>query len=241
MTAAPRRARPATSAADESLGAYAYREIWRRIVHLDYAPLEVLNEKPLSEELGVGLTPVREALRRLEHDGLVMILPRRGTLTTEISLSAIQWETEIRVELEGLAARLAATRGSEQEHHDFTAVVEELEKVAERGGEQHTRMRFTDFDSQLHHMIYAQTRNPSLIADLHRHLAHALRIWFYCHRLQPTSDEQLSLETYSTEGYRKMAEALRARDGAAAERLMRDHVRGDTEHALAMLRELDPR
>lgn len=225
----------------ESLRDYAYREIWQRIVHLDYRPLEVLNEKPLSEELGVGLSPVREALRRLEHDGLVMILPRRGTLTTEISLSAIQWEMEIRVELEGLAARLAAARGTAAEHGDFMTIVEQIETVPEEGSELPTLMRFTDLDRQLHHMIYEQTRNPSLIADLRRHFAHALRIWFYCHRLQPATGDRFSLEQYSTFTYRAVAEALRERDGATAEGLMREHVRLDTEHALTMLRNLGAR
>lgn len=223
---------------EQSLSERAYQEIWQRIVHLDYRPLEVLNEKQLSAELQVGLSPVRQALRRLEHDGLVMILPRRGTLTTEISLNAIQWELEIRVELEGLAARLAAMRGSAEEHREVAELVDVMEEVSSQGDEVPTLMRFTEFDNQLHRMIYRQTRNPSLMLDLERHFAHALRIWFYCHRLHPGGRTGFSLAEYDTSRYRDLASALTARDGESAEALMRHHVQQDTEDALAMMRNL---
>lgn len=226
------------SQGEPSLGERAYQEIWQRIVHLDYKPLEVLNEKQLSVELGVGLSPVRQALRRLEYDGLVMILPRRGTLATEISLNAIQWELEIRVELEGLAARLAAARGRIEEHQEVSRLVDLMEEVSSQGDELPTLMRFTEFDNQLHRMIYQQTHNPSLVVDLERHFAHALRIWFYCHRLQPGGSGGFSLAEYDTQRYRDLADALTARDGDRAEELMRQHVQQDTEDALTMMRKL---
>ncbi|RGE20090.1 GntR family transcriptional regulator [Leucobacter sp. wl10] len=223
---------------EPSLSGRAYQEIWQRIVHLDYKPLEVLNEKQLSIELGVGLSPVRQALRRLEYDGLVMILPRRGTLATEISLNAIQWELEIRVELEGLAARLAAARGTPEEQQQVSQLVDLMEEVSSQGDELPTHMRFTEFDNQLHRMIYQQTRNPSLALDLERHFAHALRIWFYCHRLQPSGHGGFSLAEYDTRRYRELVHALEDRDGERAEELMRRHVQQDTEDALAMMRRL---
>lgn len=224
----------------DSLGDRAYREIWQRIIHLDYQPLEVLNEKELSVELGVGLSPVRQALRRLEYDGLVMILPRRGTLTTEVGLNAIQWELEIRAEIEGLGARLAAQRGSAREHEEMAEVVALMESATADGDDLPTLMHFTDLDSRLHRLVYQQTRNPSLIADLERHFAHALRIWFYCHRLQPAGDSAFSLAKYNTNTYRELVSAIAGREGERARELMQQHVRRDTEDALAMLRDLSP-
>lgn len=79
---------------ERNLRQQAYEAIWKKIVHLEYKPLSVLSEKELSAELGIGLSPIRQALRRLEYDGLVLILSGRGTLTTEISLNAVQRELE---------------------------------------------------------------------------------------------------------------------------------------------------
>ncbi|MGI6879929.1 GntR family transcriptional regulator [Microbacterium sp. gxy059] len=230
----------AAGAAQDSLGARAYREIWQRIVHLDYPPLAVLDEKALSADLGVGLSPIRQALRRLEYDGLVMILPRRGTLTTEVGLHAAQWELEIRSEIEALAARLAARRGSADQHARLLAHVDEMERMADLPSDLETVMRFTDLDSELHRMIYRQTGNPSLVADLERHFAHALRIWFYCHRSRPEPDVGFTLESYGVEAYREIAEAIAAREGDRAADLMRRHVIRDTEDALSLLRSASP-
>ncbi|MGP9722474.1 GntR family transcriptional regulator [Corynebacterium sp. AOP40-9SA-29] len=222
--------------ADDTLGKRAYQEIWQRIVHLDYPPLTTLNEKELSLNLGMGLSPVRQALRRLEYDGLVMILPRRGTLTTEIGLSSVKWELEIREELEGFAARLAAKRSSSAAHSEMLTHVGMMENLSENADEDElpTLMKFTDLDSALHRIIYRETHNPSLIPDLERHFAHALRIWHYCHRAQT-----FSLSRYDASIYREIVQAIRDRDGGAAEQAMRQHVHADTESALSMVRDLD--
>lgn len=226
----------AAASSGESLGARAYREIWQRIVHLDYPPLAVLDEKQLSAELGLGLSPTRQALRRLEYDGLVMILPRRGTLTTEVSLNAVQWELEIRTELEPLAARLAAARSTAAEHESLLAHLEDMERVAASPDSLDALMRFTDMDRDLHRMIFAMTRNPSLIADLERHFAHALRIWYYCHRSRPTSGGSFTLKNYAMSSYRDIVTAIAERDSERAARAMREHIIRDTEDALSQLR-----
>ncbi|WP_449276935.1 GntR family transcriptional regulator [Leucobacter sp. GX24907] len=229
----------AAAASGESLGARAYREIWQRIVHLDFPPLSVLDEKQLSAELGVGLSPTRQALRRLEYDGLIMILPRRGTLTTEVSLNAVQWQLEIRTELEPLAGRLAAARGTAEEHRALQMHLEGIEQLAASQNTFDAQMQFTDMDRDLHRMIYAQTRNPSLIADLNRHFAHALRIWFYCHRARPNTGATFTLGDYDVSSYRDIVTAIVERDGDRAAQAMREHVIRDTEDALSQLRGID--
>ena len=220
----------------EPLGTRAYQELWRRIVHLDYPPLMPLQDKQLSQELGFGLAPVRQALRRLEYDGLVMILPRRGTLTTEIGIRSAQWELEIREELESLAGRLACRRGSAEQHDELLDIVDALEQCATRQDTLETHMSFTDLDSAFHRSIHLQSHNPSLVADLDRHFSHSLRIWNYCHRHAQT---EFSLAQYDTGDYRTIAEAIKDRDAQRASDALRSHVRRDTETALAMLRSVD--
>lgn len=220
----------------EPLGTRAYQELWRRIVHLDYPPLTPLQDKQLSLELGFGLAPVRQALRRLEYDGLVMILPRRGTLTTEIGIRTVQWELEIREELEGLAGRLATKRGSREQHDELLDLVDRLEACAQQPDTLETHTAFTDLDSAFHRSIHLQTHNPSLVADLDRHFSHSLRIWHYCHR---HADTEFTLDGYDTGDYRVIAEAIRARDADLANETLRAHVRRDTETALRMLRGVD--
>jgi len=73
--------------ADGSLGAEAYRGIRERIVSLELAPATLIDEQSLARELGLGLTPVRQALRRLAWENLVVILPRRGTLVADVNLA----------------------------------------------------------------------------------------------------------------------------------------------------------
>src|SRR3954468_3822167 len=119
-----RAARERRRAAPDSLGDIAYAGIRRRIVSLELPPGSAVNEAALATELGVGLAPVRSALRRLAWENLVVILPRRGTLVAELDAADLQEIFELRVELEGLAARLAAERAGPAERETLSALVE---------------------------------------------------------------------------------------------------------------------
>ena len=70
---------------DGSLGAEAYKRIRERIVSLELAPASLIDEQSLAAEIGLGLTPVRQALRRLAWENLVVIMPRRGTLVADVN------------------------------------------------------------------------------------------------------------------------------------------------------------
>ncbi len=88
----------------------AYRAIKRKIATLELPPSSLINEQKLVQELGIGRTPVREALHRLALENLVTIVPRRGTFVSNVGITDLQELAEIRQELEGLAARLAVER-----------------------------------------------------------------------------------------------------------------------------------
>jgi DNA-binding GntR family transcriptional regulator len=93
---------------DETLTDRAYRLIEELIVTLALPPETILSEQSLAQRLAIGRTPIREALQRLARDGLVVILPRRGILVSQINLKTQMRLLEVRRELERLMARGAA-------------------------------------------------------------------------------------------------------------------------------------
>ena len=95
-------------AAPQSLADLAYEALRSRLVTLEIAPGSPINDETLAAELGVGRTPVREALKRLEQDRLVVTYARRGTFATRVEITDLAYLSEIRAELEPLAARRAA-------------------------------------------------------------------------------------------------------------------------------------
>src|SRR5882757_1831074 len=98
-----------------SLAEKAYHAIRNLIVSLQLAPGAVIDERELMEGLGIGRTPVREALRRLAHEGLVEVYPRRGMFVTGVDVRELARLSEVRAVLEPEAARLAATRATDDD------------------------------------------------------------------------------------------------------------------------------
>ena len=101
----------------ESLGARAYRDIRRMIVRLDLAPGTVIRDDELQAELGLGRTPIREALQRLVRDQFVTVVPRRGMYVSAVDVGELAMLYETRSILEPYAMRLACARGT-SEHWD---------------------------------------------------------------------------------------------------------------------------
>ena len=101
-----------------SLAEKAYDAIRDLIVSLELAPGAVIDERELMERLGIGRTPVREALRRLAHEGLVEVYPRRGMFVTGVDVRELARLSEVRAVLEPEAARLAAERATEADRAD---------------------------------------------------------------------------------------------------------------------------
>jgi DNA-binding GntR family transcriptional regulator len=151
----------------------AYLRLRDDIVAVRLQPGDPLDEKVLSQQLGLGLTPVRDALKRLTLERLAVIYPRRGTFVTEINISDERWLTEVRTELEGLAAALAAERATDEECAALATLAGTLEDSSEL---------FLDnicVDADIHRAIYAASRNPCLEASLNQYANLALRIWHY--------------------------------------------------------------
>ena len=191
----------------------AYVDLRDRIVTLHLPPGTVVREDELMKELGIGRTPLREAVKRLALENLVEVQPRRGTFVTAIEAADIQNITEVRAELEGYAAELAAQRLDTDHRAAAEALLREVEELGE-AGDQDWLMRF---DERIHRFTWEATGNPYLIETLERYFTHSLRIWYLVLDRVPglghTVHDQIHL-----------LQALLDRDGARSRAIMREHI-----------------
>lgn len=152
----------------------AYREIRDRLVMLDIAPGEPLNDDKLADSLGIGRTPVREALKRLEYERLVVAYPRRGTFATEVNITDLAHISEVRQQLEPGAAALAARRATAPDRRSLAALHTKIARGIAPDEDPQSLMRL---DIQAHRAVYATAHNPYLEDTLIRFDNLATRIW----------------------------------------------------------------
>jgi DNA-binding GntR family transcriptional regulator len=203
---------PGASSA-RSLSDRAYYRIRELIVTLELEPGAAVNERELAERLGLGRTPVREALRMLQRENLVAVYPRRGVLVAPIEVRDLAGLSEVRGALEGFAARLAAERRTPS---DRALVVELLDDLGGVGADERLLI---DLDQRIHRHVWACAHNPFLAATLEEYYVLTLRIWFLA------LDRVARLDQAVLE-HRELLEAIRDGDGERAEAAMRRHVAG---------------
>lgn len=169
-TPPPRRA----AEPDEPLTERAYRALEEAIVTLALAPGEVVSEAQLSARLGIGRTPIREALQRLARERLVRILPRRGIIVAAVEVGEQLRLLEVRREIERLIARTAARRADAAQRDRFRAVAEGMEQAAAENDE----TAFLRLDRELNLLVLEASRNEFAAAAMA--LMHGLsrRFWF---------------------------------------------------------------
>lgn len=142
-----------------SLADRAYLALRDRLVLLAIRPGEPIDDDELATELGMGRTPVREALKRLEQDRLVVSFPRRGTFAASLDVADLAHISEIRVQLEPLAARKAAERASAE---SLAAIVELADLTEQLDVEGTDRSEVMRWDLTVHRAIYRAANNPHL-------------------------------------------------------------------------------
>ncbi|MFE6520783.1 GntR family transcriptional regulator [Streptomyces sp. NPDC057794] len=213
LTAAPGGGQPAGE--EFSLAERAYRALRDRLVMLEIRPGAPIHEEQLAQSLGVGRTPVREALKRLQYERLIITYPRRGTFATEVNITDLAHICEVRLELEPLAAARAARRATAADRAALTALRRELARTAP--GRQDAELMHLDL--QVHRAIYAAAHNPYLEDTLVRHDNLATRIW--CLFLDRLSDMAGHVEEHGP-----LIEAVVAGQPERAARLARGHVEG---------------
>ncbi len=205
-----------------SLADKAYQAIRELIVSLELAPGAVIDEPELMERLGIGRTPVREGLRRLAHERLVEVYPRRGMFVTGVDVRELARLSEVRAVLEPEAARLAAERATDL---DRAAVAELLDELGAGGRDDRELM---ELDERIHGAVYRAAHNDLLEATLGQYYVLALRIW------SMALDRQEELEE-AVDAHRTLLEAIRDGDGERAAETMRAHVQNFEQAMRRML------
>lgn len=158
----------------DSRSAVAYYLIRDLVVTLELPPGRVVVERELMERLGLGRTPVREALRRLGDEGLVHIYARRGMVVAPVHLSDLEEVSEVRLDLEGLAARQAARRADARDRRAIADLLSELHDPR-RGQGPRDLIRM---DQRVHHCVHRASHNGYLRMTLEEYLTLSLRLWF---------------------------------------------------------------
>jgi DNA-binding GntR family transcriptional regulator len=207
-----------------SLADKAYHEIRGLIVSLELAPGALIDERELIERLEIGRTPVREALRRLAHERLVEVYPRRGMFVTGVDVRELARLSEVRELLEPEAARLAAERATDTDREHLSLLLTELDAGLDGGGSE-----LMDLDERIHRAVYRAAHNDLLEATLEQYYVLALRIWSMAlgsaHSIRAHELEE------AVEAHRALLEAIQAGDGERAADTMRAHVQ-DFEQAM---------
>jgi DNA-binding GntR family transcriptional regulator len=197
-----------------SLSDRAYVAIRDLIVSLELPPGSPIDERQLVEKLGIGRTPVREALRRLAQEQLVEVFPRRGIFVTRVDVRDLARISEVRAVLEPEAARLAAERASDEERDELAALGDQIKSGAD----------LMALDESIHRAVHAAAHNDLLEKTLGEFYVLALRIWMIA------LDRAQDLED-AVEAHRDLIQQIVVGNGDGAAEVMRAHVE-DFEQAM---------
>ena len=187
-------------------------------------PGERLMEIQLAEELGVSRTPVREAIRRLELEGCVIMMPRRGTYVANISIRDINEVFEIRTSLESLSSGLAAERITDEELERLQRLLVEIGAHIESGDMD----KIVKTDTEFHDLLYQASRNQRLvgiISNLREQLT----------RFRTTSMSYPGRLKATLEEHRIIVEAIAQGDVKAARKAAENHMEKSEQTLLASM------
>ncbi len=208
-----------------TLADQAYLAIRHLIVTLELPPGAAIKEPELTEQLGIGRTPVREALRRLALERLVDVFPRRGMVVTTVDIRDLARLCEVRAVLEPEAARLAADRATGADLEQINVLRAEL-----AGGGRTDDRVLIDLDERIHRTIYRAAHNQLLEETLEWYYTHALRIWMLA--LDETEGLGAAVQEHAD-----LLEAVARGNGKRAEALMLAHVLDFEEAMRAVLQQ----
>lgn len=202
------------SAGDGSLlRSQVFLEIEKAILDGNLVPGDSLNELKLSQQLGVSRTPIREALRQLDLEGLVKTIPNKGAIVVGVSQKDIEDIYNLRIILEGLAAKSAAENIAEKELEQLENVVELQEFYSAKKD----YLQVWLLDTKFHEIIFSVCNNRILNHTL-------LNFHHYIQKARELSFETSGRSTAATSEHRKIFEAIKNHDGASAEVLAAQHV-----------------
>lgn len=198
------------------------------IVRLEYAPGDVLREDDLQQRIGIGRTPIREALQRLARDQFVTVIPRRGMFVSPIDIDDLALLYETRAVMEPYAARLAAERGGSVHWDEMADVIERSLRPGLPPED------LLDVDRRCHQLIWEAAGNRFLTDTLDALYAQSDRVWHMY--LADVYDTRHAVDEHI-----EMLELLRFGDADATEAAMSRHLRGfDAQVRAAVAGRLGP-
>ncbi len=189
-------------------------------------PGERLMEMQLADEMGVSRTPVREAIRKLELEGFVVMIPRKGAYVAGISVKDIVDIFEVRASLEALAAGLAAERITDEELEELERSLVQISEVNEKQDID----AIVETDVCFHDLIYKACRNERLVQII-THLKEQIQ------RFRTTSLSQPGRSRDALSEHRAIVEAISERNVEMAQSLAREHIENAEQSLLNAMRE----
>ena len=195
-----------------TLAEHAYLELRERIIDMRLPPGSALDEDALMRELGVGRTPMREAVKRLESDRMLTVYPRRGTIVSDVNIRDLRAISDARRVLESFAARKAAEHVTDEDRAALRACLEDL-AMAEGGSNEDSMA----LDERIHRTVYTIMRNSYVEATLIQYFSLSQRMWnFVLSGLAPI--------TGNVHEHAALLHAILDADPDRAARLAEEHV-----------------
>ena len=201
---------------DNSLRGKVFQRIREDILKGVYKEHEELREVTIGEELGVSRTPVREALRQLELEGLVSIIPNKGAYVTGITMKDVRDIYKIRSQLEGLCARWATQNITEEQIENLEEIILLSDFHLHKKGEGQTE-QVSEMDGKFHKIMYEASQSrilEHLLKDFHK----------YVQMARTMSIEAPNRAEKSIEEHREILNAIKAKDAVRAEMLANQHI-----------------
>lgn len=177
-------------------------------------PKQRLMEIQLAEILGVSRTPIREAIRKLELEGLIIMTPRKGAYVADVSLKEVIEVLEVRASLEGLGAILAAKKATEEGIIQLEKNTEELEKYVK----EKNLTKMIEWDGKFHDILFSQGKNEKLIYTIN-----SLRTQVRRFRVIYFTEYEVTSEKIIDE-HKNIIKALKERDEEKAFKMAKEHI-----------------
>lgn len=196
-----------------SLSGRVFHRLREDILSGKYHSNEELREKTIGDELGVSRTPVREALRQLELEGLVKIIPNKGAVVEGISQEDIKDIYEIRSRLEGLCAKRAAEHITQEQIDELEENIFLVDFHAQKGN----YSQMLELDNRFHDILYEASKSRMLKQELSN-------FHHYVQRVRKITLSMPERVVKSNNEHRQILEALKKHDQIQAEKLATDHM-----------------
>ena len=203
-----------------------FNTLRQAILKGELKPGERLMEIALAERLGVSRTPIREAMRKLEQEGLVVMIPRRGAQVANITEKDLNDVLEVRIALENVAIEKACARMTEDEMSRLWLAAKEFEHTIAEGN----LVKLAEADVAFHEIIYQASDNKRLIQVLNN-----MREQIYRYRVEYLKDEET--RNLLVKEHEEIYEAIRNRDVKQAQEISYQHIENQREAIIRSIRE----